>query len=47
MIVQEIYFILYFENISLQISSLNFAIKQAVLSAACTVAFLKNGIYFI
>ena len=45
MIEQEIYFMLYFENISLQISS--FAIKQAVLGAACTVIFLKNGIYFI
>ena len=45
MLVQEIYFILYSEDISLQISS--FAIKQAALSAACTVAFLKNGTYFI
>ena len=44
-LVQEIYFILYSEDISLQISS--FAIKQAALSAACTVAFLKNGTYFI
>ena len=41
----KIYFILYFEDISLQIFS--FAIKKAVLSAACTVAFLKNGTYFI
>ena len=45
MLVQEIYFILYLEDISLQISS--FAIKPAVFSAAYTVAFLKNGAYFI
>ena len=45
MVVQKIYFILHFEDISLQISS--FEIKKAVLSAACTVAFLKNGTYFI
>ena len=43
-LVQEIYFIYYFEDISLQISS--FAIKQAVLSAACTVAFLKQWYLF-
>ena len=45
MLVQEMYFILYLEDISLQISS--FAIKLAVFSAACTFAFLKNGAYFI
>ena len=44
-VVQKIYFILYFEDISLQVSS--FAIKKAVLRAACTVAFLKKGTYFI